>query len=78
MQPTVALPHLKSSALAKVILQDIVKGKKKKRLTYRRWEDNIEEWTRMQFANTTREAENRSVEKSFVVLPTAAQVYGME
>ena len=50
-----------SSGLAKTILQGTVKGKRKKR-----WEDNIEEWTGMDFASSTRAAKNRSRWKGIV------------
>ena len=46
----------RSSGLAQAVLQDKVKGKKK-RLTEKRWEDNIEQWTGMDFASSTRAAE---------------------
>ena len=46
----------RSSGLAKTILQGIVKGKRKGR--QKRWEDYIKEWTGMDFASSTRAAEN--------------------
>ena len=42
----------RSSGLAKTILQGTVKGKRKK--------DNFKEWTEMDFASSTRAAENRT------------------
>ena len=54
----------RSSGLAKTILQGTVKGKKKE--ADRRWEDNIKEWTEMDFASSTRAAENRSRWKGIV------------
>ena len=50
----------RSSGLAKTILQGIVKGKRKRGRQKKRWEDNIKEWTGMDFASSTRAAENRS------------------
>ena len=50
----------RSSGLAKTILQGTVKGKRKRGRQKKRWEDNIKEWTGMDFASSTRAAENRS------------------
>ena len=50
----------RSSGLAKTILQGTVKGKRKRGRRKRRWEENIKEWTGMDFASSTRAAENRS------------------
>ena len=50
----------RSSDLAKTILQGTVKGKRKRGRQKKRWEDNIKEWTGMDFASSTRAAENRS------------------
>ena len=55
----------RSSGLAKTILQGTVKGKRK-RGRQKRWEDNIKEWTGMDFASSTRAAENRSSWKGIV------------
>ena len=49
----------RSSGLAKTILQGTVKGKRKRGRQKKRWEDNINEWTGMDFASSTRAAENR-------------------
>ena len=56
----------RSSGLAKTILQGTVKGKRKRGRQKKRWEDNIKEWTRMDFASSTRTAENRSRWKGIV------------
>ena len=40
----------RSSSLAKTILQGTVKGKRKRGRQKKRWEDNIKEWTGMDFA----------------------------
>ena len=49
----------RSSGLAKTIQQGTVKGKRKRGRRKKKWEDNIKEWTEMDFANSTRAAENR-------------------
>ena len=41
-------------------VQGTVKGKRKRGRQKKRWEDNIKEWTGMDFASSTRAAENRS------------------
>ena len=56
----------RSSGLAKTILQGTVKGKRKRGRQKKRWEDNIKEWTGMEFASSTRAAENRSRWKGIV------------
>ena len=56
----------RSSGLAKTILQGTVKGKRKRGRQKKRREDNIKEWTGMDFASSTRAAENRSRWKGIV------------
>ena len=56
----------RSSGLAKTILQSTVKGKRKRGRQKKRWEDNIKEWTGMDFASSTRAAENRTRWKGIV------------
>ena len=49
----------RSSGLAKTILQGTVKvGRRQGRQT-KRWEDNIKEWTGLEFAKSQRALENR-------------------
>ena len=48
----------RSPGLAKPILQGTVKGKRKRGRQKKGWEDNIKEWTGMDFASSTRAAEN--------------------
>ena len=48
----------RSSGLAKTILQGTIQGKRKRGRQKKRWEDNIKEWTGMDFASSTRAAEN--------------------
>ena len=45
----------RSSGLAKTILQGTVKGKRKRGRQKKRWEDNIKEWTGMDFDSSTRQ-----------------------
>ena len=54
----------RSSGLAKTILQGTVKGKRGRQK--KRWEDNIKEWTGMDFASSTRAAEDSSRWKGIV------------
>ena len=56
----------RSSGLAKTILQGTVKGKRTRDRQKKRWEDNIKEWTGMDFASSTRAAENRTRWKGIV------------
>ena len=47
--------------------QGTAKGKRKRGSQKTRWEDNIKEWTRMDFASSTMVAENRSRWKGIVL-----------
>ena len=47
-------------------VQGTVKGKRKRGRQKKRWEDNSKEWTGMDFASSTRAAENRSRWKGIV------------
>ena len=67
----VVLTHLNVLWLAQTILQGTVKGKRRKDRQKKRSEDNIKEWTGMNFASSVRAPENRTswkevVAKSFV------------
>ena len=53
----------RSSGLAKTILQGTVKGKRKRGRQKKRWEDNIKEWTGMDFASSTRRG-GKTISKS--------------
>ena len=71
----------RSSGLAKTILQGTVKGKRKIGRQKKMLEDNIKEWTGMDFASSTRTAENRTrwkgiVAKSSVVPRRPSKVMG--
>ena len=61
-----------SSGLAKTILQGTVKGGRRQGRQRKRWEDNIREWTGLEFGKSQRAVENREnwrklVAKSSVV-----------
>ena len=45
--------------LAKTILQGTVKGGRRQGRQRKRWEDNIREWTGLEFAKSQRAVENR-------------------
>ena len=45
----------RSSGLAKTILQGTVKGGRRQGRQGKRWENNIREWTGLEFANPTRQ-----------------------
>ena len=49
----------RSSNLAKTILQGTVKGGRRQGRQRKRWEDNIREWTGLEFAKSQRAVENR-------------------
>ena len=49
----------RSSGLAKIILQGTVKGGRRQGRQRKRWEDNISEWTGLEFAKSQRAVENR-------------------
>ena len=62
----------RSSGLAKTILQGTVKGGRRQSRQKKMWEDNIREWTGLEFAKSQRAVENREkwrklVAKSSVV-----------
>ena len=62
----------RSSGLAKTIVQGTVKGGRRRGRQRKRWEDNIWEWTGLEFTKSQRAVENREkwrklVAKSYVV-----------
>ena len=68
-----------SSGLAKTILQGTVKGGRRRGRQRKRWEDNISEWTGLEFGKSQRPVENREkwrklVAKSSVVLQRPSQL----
>ena len=71
----------RSSGLAKTILQGTVKGKGKRGRQKKRWEDDIKEWTGVDFASSAGAAEGGSgwkgiVAKSSVVPQRPPKVMG--
>ena len=61
-----------SSGLAKTILHGTVRGGRRQGRQRKRWDDNIREWTGLEFAKSQRAVENREkwrklVAKSSVV-----------
>ena len=50
---------IRSSGLCKKIVQDTVPGKRKRGRQKKRWEDNIGEWTCLDFNSSQRAAEDR-------------------
>ena len=56
----------RSSGLAKTILQGTVKGGRRQGRQRKRWEDNIREWTGLEFAKSQRAVENREKWKKLV------------
>ena len=57
----------RSSGLAKTILQGTVKGGRRQGRQKKRWEDNIREWTGLEFGKSQRAVENRVKWRRLVV-----------
>ena len=57
----------RSSGLAKTILQGSVKEGRRQGRQRKRWEDNIREWTGLEFAKSQRAVENREKWRKLVV-----------
>ena len=62
----------RSSGLAKTILQGTVKGGRQGRQR-KRWEDNIREWTGLEFAKSQRAVENREKWRKLVAKSVVPQ-----
>ena len=60
----------RSSELAKTILQGTVQGGRRRGRQRKRWEDNIKEWTGLEWNVILRKAENREVWIKLVVKTT--------
>ena len=56
-----------SSGLAKTILQGTVKWGRRQGRQRKRWEDNIREWTGLEFAKSQRAMENREKWRKLVL-----------
>ena len=52
--------------MVKTILQGTVKGARRRGRQKKRWEDNIKEWTGMEFGDSLRAAEDREGWKGIV------------
>ena len=59
----------------KTILLGVVKGAKRRGRQKNKWEDNIKEWTRMEFGDFLRAAEDRVGWKGIVVTPSVESRY---
>ena len=57
----------RSSGLAKTILQGTMKGGRRQGRQRKRWEDNIREWTGLEFGKSQRAVENRERWRKLVV-----------
>ena len=57
----------RSSGLAKTILQSTEKDGRRQDRQRKRWEDNIREWTGLEFAKSQRAVENREKWRKLVV-----------
>jgi len=62
----------RSNGLSKTILQGTVRGKRKRGRQKKRWEDNIKEWTGMDFAKSQRAVENRAEWRTIVAKSSVA------
>ena len=54
----------------KAILQGTVKGRRRQGRQRKRWEDNIREWTGLEFAKSQKAVENREKWRKLVVKPS--------
>ena len=57
----------RSSDMAQIILQCTVKGGRRQGRKKKRWEDNIREWTGLEFGKSQRAVENRGKWRKLVV-----------
>ena len=57
----------RTSGLAKTILQGTMKGGRRQGRQRKRWEDNIREWTSLEFAKSQNAVENREKWRKVVV-----------
>ena len=60
----------RSSGLAKTVLQGTVQGGRRRGRQRKRWEDNIKEWTGLEWKIILRKAENREEWRKLVVKST--------
>ena len=64
----------RSSGLAKTILQGTVKGGRRQGGPRKRWEDNIREWTGLEFGKSQRAVENREKWRKLVLVVKSSVV----
>ena len=64
----------RSSSLAKTILQGTVKGGRRQGRQRKRWEDNIREWTGLEFDKSQRAVENSKKKKKWRKLVAKSSV----
>ena len=62
--------YTRSSGLAKTVLQGTVQGERRRGRQRKRWEDNIKEWTGLEWNIILRKAENREEWRNLVVKST--------
>ena len=70
---TTGRPHpslIRSSGLAKTVLQRTIQGGRRKGRQRKRWEDNVKEWTGLEWNITLRKAESREEWRMLVVKST--------
>ena len=60
----------RSSGLTKTILQGTVKRGRRQGRQRKRWEDNIREWTDLEFGRSQRAVENRGKWRKLVAKPS--------
>ena len=81
MQTAVVWSCFPLSGLAKTILQGTVKGGRRQGRERKRWEDNIREWTGLEFAKSQKAVENREKWRKLVAkssgAPTTLAVKGL-
>ena len=73
---------LRSSGMAKTILQGTVKGARRRGRQKKRWEDNIKEWMGMGFGDSLRAAEDTGRVERYCCnvicgVPTTSEVKGL-
>ena len=67
-----------SSSLAKIILQGTVKGGRRQGRQRKRWEDDVREWTGLEFAISQRAVENREKWRTMVVKKSVVPLWTLQ
>ena len=68
---------IRSSGLAKTILQGTIRRGRKRGRQKKRWEDNIKEWTGLELSDTLRKAESREEWRELVAKTPVAPIRSM-